>query len=222
MIQIRETVQAYCRENRISVSLSFEMPEGYDHAHGTYDMLQNTLFLNTGILQESMDVQAMYYLIHELRHAVQYQHPERFDAEIRKSLPYVILYNGTCFRLYEGKWHECRLEGEETYFTKAYLNLPYEKDANIHAYKMTKEKSGGSDELEKLAALWIPESGFDEEEYRKLFSRIDQQLHLPSVGAQDLFSSMTGTEPHLQEETDRHDQTCDTGSEISPFIHGSI
>ena len=51
------------------------------------------------MLQSAPEYETMFYLVHELRHAEQYQHPERFDAMIRVSLPYVVLYDGTCFRL---------------------------------------------------------------------------------------------------------------------------
>ena len=67
-------------------------------ANGTFDPVVRTLFLNPVVLQGAPECEAMFYLVHELRHAEQYQHPERFDAMICESLPYVVLYNGTCFR----------------------------------------------------------------------------------------------------------------------------
>lgn len=77
-------------------------------------------------------------MYHELRHAMQYLKPERFDETIQESRFYVVLYNGTCFKLVDHDWKECVLDGEEEYFTAAYLSLPYEMDANTFAYERVK------------------------------------------------------------------------------------
>jgi len=90
------------------------------------------------VLQSAPEYEAMFYLVHELRHAEQYQHPERFDAMIRVSLPYVVLYDGTCFRLRGETWQECRLDGGEERFRDAYLGFPYEVDANEFAAQRVK------------------------------------------------------------------------------------
>lgn len=92
-------VESICAERGLSVVLSWDMPQGYETANGTFDPVAKTLFLNPAVLQSAPEYEAMFYLVHELRHAEQYQHPERFDAMIRVSLPYVVLYDGTCFRL---------------------------------------------------------------------------------------------------------------------------
>lgn len=92
-------VESICAERGLSVVLSWDMPQGYETANGTFDPVAKTLFLNPAVLQSAAEYEAMFYLVHELRHAEQYQHPERFDAMIRVSLPYVVLYDGTCFRL---------------------------------------------------------------------------------------------------------------------------
>lgn len=54
----------------------------YETAYGTYDVTVNTLFLNTAILQGAPEYGVLFYLFHELRHAVQYLRPELFDAQI--------------------------------------------------------------------------------------------------------------------------------------------
>lgn len=93
----RALVESICAERGSSVALSWDMPQGYEMANGTFDPVVRTLFLNPIVLQGAPECEAMFYLVHELRHAEQYQHPERFDAMICESLPYVVLYNGTCF-----------------------------------------------------------------------------------------------------------------------------
>ena len=114
-------VESICAERGLSVVLSWDMPQGYETANGTFDPAKKTLFLNPAVLQSAPEYEAMFYLVHELRHAEQYQHPERFDAMIRVSLPYVVLYDGTCFRLRGETWQECRLDGGEERFRDAYL-----------------------------------------------------------------------------------------------------
>lgn len=114
-------VESICAERGLSVVLSWDMPQGYETANGTFDPVAKTLFLNPAVLQSAPEYEAMFYLVHELRHAEQYQHPERFDAMIRVSLPYVVLYDGTCFHLRGETWQECRLDGGEERFRDAYL-----------------------------------------------------------------------------------------------------
>ena len=45
-MDIFEIVNSFCRENGISVNISYYMPIGYETAYGTYDVTINTLFLN--------------------------------------------------------------------------------------------------------------------------------------------------------------------------------
>lgn len=125
---LSEKVTAFCRDHSLDVKLSSEMPAGYETAFGTYDVTVNTLFLNEKLLERAPQWEVLYYLYHELRHAMQYQHPEKFDPKIQESRFYVVLYNGVCFKLTDNCWQECTLEGED--FTQAYLHLPYEMDAN--------------------------------------------------------------------------------------------
>lgn len=178
MKDLSKWLDAFCKENGLSVHLSQEMPEGYEDAFGTYDVTLGTLFLNLPLLQNAPEYEGLFYLCHELRHAMQYLHPEQFDPSIRESLPYVILYNGVCFRLVENEWRECVLEGDEAYFTEAYLSLPYEIDANAFAYQQVKAQCGDSDGLQKLYASWTPQRRWPYEEHQQLFMRIDRRLAL--------------------------------------------
>lgn len=43
-----------------------------DFAYGTYDITVNTLFLNAAILKDALKCVVLFYLFHELRHAMQY------------------------------------------------------------------------------------------------------------------------------------------------------
>lgn len=176
MDKIESLVEGFCRENSITVNLSHDMPSGYETAYGTYDVTINTLFLNSAMLHDAPEYEVLFYLFHELRHAVQYLRPELFDPQIQESRFYVVLYNGVCFKLEGTVWQEVALEGAEDYFTSAYLSLPYELDANIFAYERTKGKCGDSAQLQELYRFWIPKEKLDYGELKMLFCRIDQSL----------------------------------------------
>ena len=152
------------------------MPAGYETAYGTYDVTINTLFLNVQLLQDAPEHEVLFYLFHELRHAMQYLRPESFDPQIQESRFYVVLYNGICYKLIGNEWHEVVLEGTEEYFTRAYMNLPYELDANSFAYERTKEICGNTDELQGLYAFWFPKDRISYEEHIQLFHRIDDEV----------------------------------------------
>lgn len=173
MIDFKCYLDAFCEENDLAVSISYEMPAGYETAYGTYDVTINTIFINRVLIQNSPAYEALYYLFHELRHAVQYCHPERFDPAIQRSKNYVILYNGVCYKLVGSAWHTCTLDGSKDYFTTVYLNLPYEVDANSFAYGRVKEILGDSLELQELYDFWMPKVSLANEEYDKLFAWID-------------------------------------------------
>ena len=165
----------FCAEKDLKISLSFQMPPGYETANGTFDPVKKTLFLNEEVLRGVPEYEAAFYLFHELRHAEQYQHPERFDETIRRSLPYVVLYDGTCYRLDRGGWQECCLSGEED-FADIYLGLPYEVDANEYAYARVRSLCGDSEELGKLRDFWRPKRRRPEEVYQRLFQRIEEAI----------------------------------------------
>ena len=119
--------EGYETANGTSINLSFDMPEGYETANGTFDPTVNTLFINKDMLQSQPEYEQMFYLFHELRHALQYLHPESFDELISKSCLYVIQYDGTCYKLVDGEWKECKLDGSTEHFTELYLGQPYEQ-----------------------------------------------------------------------------------------------
>lgn len=176
MSNIEIIVKDFCRENGLFVKLSYNMPSGYETAYGTYDITANTLFLNVEILKDAPKYEVLFYLFHELRHAMQYLCPALFDEQIQESRFYVVLYSGVCFKLVDNQWQECTLEGSEEYFTRMYMSLPYELDANIFAYEKVKGMCGDMEELRELYAFWTPKDKFEYSEHKKLFCLIDDAL----------------------------------------------
>ena len=168
----------FCTDNSLNINLSFCMPKGYEDAFGSFDVTENTLYINKQMLSSTPEYQALYYLYHELRHAMQYTYPERFSEEIQKSRFYSILYNGTCYKLVDNQWKTCQLQGAEEYFIKAYLNMPIETDANTFAYEQTKAVMGDSPELKSLYNWWMPKENFSYDEYLKLYREIDNNIKL--------------------------------------------
>ena len=171
--EIGSIIAGFCKENSLAVTLSCDMPSGYETAYGTYDVTINTLFLNAQLLQNAPEHEVLFYLFHELRHAMQYLRPESFDPQIQESRFYVVLYNGVCYKLVDNAWQEVVLEGSEDYFTRAYMSLPYELDANSFAYERVKDICGNTDELQSLYSFWIPVEKMDYVELHDLFIRID-------------------------------------------------
>lgn len=169
----RSCFDDYCTETGLRLHLSFDMPEGYETANGTFDLKTKTVFINAAGLENCPDFEKLFYLFHELRHASQFLQPERFDELLVKSCCYVIMYNGVCFKLTDGTWQECKLEGSEEFFTKMYLGQPYEKDANSFAYSRVSALLGDSRELQELHSLWVPKGQTTDEMYRDLYDKID-------------------------------------------------
>ena len=80
MVDYEKHFRMYCEGNSLTINLSFDMPKGYETANGTFDPTVNTLFINKEMLQSQPEYEQMFYLFHELRHALQYLHPESFDG----------------------------------------------------------------------------------------------------------------------------------------------
>ena len=168
---------AYCSKEGLDVCLAFDMPSGYENANGTFEITSKTVFINKAKLSNAPDYEKSFYLFHELRHAEQYLAPEKFDYAVKKSLQYVILYDGTCYKLIDGAHHQCHLDGEEDYLRNLYLGQPYEVDANTFAYDHTKSIYGDSEPLRKLYEFWIPHHPIPNEIYDFVFSTIDRKLN---------------------------------------------
>lgn len=165
----------YCRDTGLDIRLSFEMPQGYETANGTFDIKTKTVFINAEYLNEAPDYEKAFFLFHELRHASQYLCPDRFNNAINRSIQYIIMYNGTCYKWIGGKYIECKLDGGEEYFTNLYLDQPHEVDANTFAYEQVKNCLGNSEELRRLYDVWMPCHPVSDEIYDEVFSMIDRK-----------------------------------------------
>ena len=51
-------VESICAERGLSVVLSWDMPQGYETANGTFDPVAKTLFLNPAVLQSAPEYEA--------------------------------------------------------------------------------------------------------------------------------------------------------------------
>ena len=167
----------FCKDNELELVLSFDMPTGYEAANGTFDVESKTVFINAEQLKEAPDYEKAFFLFHELRHALQYLSPERFSDAINRSIQYVIIYDGTCYKAINSKYYKCKLEGSEEFFTDVYLGQPYEVDANAFAYKRVKEIYGDSEDLRKLYEFWIPNRPVSDDLYNLIFAKIDEIIN---------------------------------------------
>ena len=163
-------------EAGLTLRFATAMPPGYETAFGMYDPDTKTLHLNAALLANTPRSEALFHLYHELRHAEQYQHPERFSDAVRASLPYVILYNGRCFRQTRQGWQSCTLQGEEAFFTRAYLSLPHELDANEYACRRLADEDGCASAAEALRGFWIPRLPLSPANLRQLYQQIDEAV----------------------------------------------
>lgn len=173
MIDIEKYIGFYCDENDFKISISYEMPEGYETANGMYDPTINTLFINESSFCHMEEYEQLFYLFHELRHAFQYLNSDMLDSLINRSRFYAVMYDGVCYKLIGNDWTECKLEGSKKYFTEMYLGQPYEIDANRYAYEKVKLILGDSQELEELRDFWMPKEKILDSEYEALYNRID-------------------------------------------------
>lgn len=165
----------YCWENRLDLRLSFDMPPGYETANGAFDAETKTVYINAACLKGAPEYEKAFYFFHELRHAAQELCPEQCSAAVRRSLRYVIQYDGVCYKRIGGGYAECRLEGGAERFTDLYLGQAHEADANAFAYAQAKTLYGNSDDLRKLYEFWTPRQPIPEAAYEALFAEIDEK-----------------------------------------------
>lgn len=176
MAEYKKSFDDYCREHGLNLYLSFDMPSGYETAKGTFDVLSKTVFINAESLEKEPDCEKLFYLFHELRHASQYLEPERFNETIHRSIQYVIMFDGTCYKLEKNRYLKCKLDGDERYFTNLYLGQPHEIDANTFAYEQTRKLCGDSAGLKELFDFWVPRQVVSDDEYNKIFVLIDEKI----------------------------------------------
>lgn len=176
MFDYKKYFDLYCEENGLELSLCFDMPEGYENANGTFDNGTQTVYINAKMMENAPDFEKAFYLFHELRHAAQYLKPEQFPELIRRSLQYVIQYNGVCYKLVNGDYVDCLLEGGEERFTELYLGQSHEADANSYAYEQTRKIFGEPEKLKKLYEFWMPKQPVTDETYETVYAMIDEKV----------------------------------------------
>ena len=176
MTEYKKYFDAYCREHGLSLHLSVDMPAGYETAKGAFDVSSKTVFINAKSLEKEPVCIKLFYLLHELRHASQYLEPERFNETIHRSIQYVIMFDGTCYKLEKNRYLKCKLDGDERYFTNLYLGQPHEIDANTFAYEQTRKLCGDSAGLKELFDFWVPRQVVSDDEYNKIFVLIDEKI----------------------------------------------
>lgn len=171
--QIKELFLNYCSENNLNIKLSYDMPQGYEKAFGTFDVCKNTLFININYIDSEPKYKIFFYLYHELRHAEQYIHIENFSRKIKESINYVVLYDGTCYKLIDNMWKCCKIDDKDIDFVSIYLNLPYEIDANAFAYNKIVKIFGYSDEIENFYKKQLPKTIIPLKQLKIIFNKID-------------------------------------------------
>ena len=176
MFQYKKHFDEYCKENKLSLSLSYAIPCGYETAYGTFDLNLQTIFINKNLLKDKEEFEQAFYLFHELRHAVQYINSKSFNDIINESLSYIIMYDGTCYKQVGDKYYKYKINGDEEFLKDLYVSQPYEVDANEYAYKKVSEVMGFSKELEKLYRSWIPKHRISNETYRLIYKEIDKDI----------------------------------------------
>jgi len=178
MFDDKTNFDKFCKDNKLDLILSFDMPVGYETANGMFDIAKKTVFINKKMLSDFPEIEQCFCFFHELRHALQYLKPELFDDHIVNSLSYVIMYDGTCYKVVDGEYFECKLDGDSDYFLRLYKGQPYEVDANMFAFDKTKELFGLSEELKELCTFYLPDVALGEAEYEKIYRLIDKKINL--------------------------------------------
>jgi len=174
MEQINKIFDNFIQEHNLDIALSFDMPEGYETAFGTYDPCKKTLFVNKSLF-EGNNILFIFTLFHELWHAKQYTTPQEFDKDIIDSLKYVVLYNGICYKLINNAWQ--KVQPTKYYdWENVYKSLPYELNANIHAYFLAREylPSNAMDTLNSILAKTKPTSYISPSTLKEVFEEIDR------------------------------------------------
>jgi hypothetical protein len=149
------------KDNELNAKISYNMPEGYGDAFGTYDDPTNTLFFNKSVCISEGLLCCLFTIAHEMRHAQQYKYPAKFSLEIQKSRNYAIIAPIKIgYKLSGDKWLECELPYDTDYLTELYLCNPNEKDANDYAYnyimQIAKSNQEIVSELNEYIKMWQP------------------------------------------------------------------
>lgn len=60
MFVYKKYFERYCETNKLELSLSFEMPCGYETAYGTFDVGSKTVFINAEYLKDAPDCEKAF------------------------------------------------------------------------------------------------------------------------------------------------------------------
>ena len=176
MLDFLRYFDVFCEETGLCLTLTLEMPAGYDQANGLFDPDKNVVFFNVQRLASRPDYEQAFYFFHELRHAAQYLRPESFPASIRRSLSYILQYDGTCYKWINGRCLKCSFADSAAEFPDLYLGQPYERDANEFAYHRVLDILGFSEGLQRLYRFWMPSRPVPEGRYDAVYAAIDEKL----------------------------------------------
>ena len=107
---IAKIFEEFKEKHKLTVSLSFELPKEFGGAFGMFDATKNVLYVN--INEEINYARLIFSFFHELRHALQYNFPERFSGYIQKTLPFVVHFDGNSYMLRDKEWLHCQLKNK--------------------------------------------------------------------------------------------------------------
>lgn len=171
--EIEKILDFHIKKYKINIKISYKMPNLLKEGFGSFDVCENTLFLNGELINKKNRVRMLFTMFHELRHAQQYLFPERFSKEIQNSINYVVQYDGNCYKLENKKWKSCKLEDLD--FLNVYLGLPYELDANRYAFEKTL-KIISKNEIAKLKEIYSKSKPLKNDfDYKEIFKTIDDK-----------------------------------------------
>lgn len=174
----------------LKTKISYEITEGMKGAAGFYMPQSDTIHLNITpqkgnfcVSSQSKNcggatVDAIFTVVHEIRHAQQYAYPHSFSALVRKNLNYVLMYDGSAYKRTGDRWKTCQLKGESGYLLELYALSPMEIDANDFAYAWLSRYAcqNGLDiqgEIDKVYDFWKPPFKYiNEGEYEKIYNAL--------------------------------------------------
>lgn len=168
-----EIVSTYLDKFKLDIKVEYNMPNGYENAFGTFDIEKNTLYLNAEKLKDAPLYKVLFFFFHELHHACEYKYGNS------KYLNYVVLYDGTCFKLKNRKWVSGKLDLKGVDFLEVYKSFPYEIEANKFAFNETKlflNSTSDKEELEKLFKKMLPNDKLSLGKIDEILDKIDEIL----------------------------------------------
>ena len=153
---IMEDLFAFARNVfSLKIKLSFTMPEGFEMAYGLSNPSTGDIHINEALWTSCGSIEALFFFLHEVRHSIQSSHPELFPQEYALNSRYIIQFDGTGYKVENGKITAVHLIGTQDYFTELYLASPCERDANAFAYRCLKA-AGADERIDALYRMWSP------------------------------------------------------------------